>query len=121
MGLANDIGKISKDAFEYLKRSIDGYKLRLVEQLSLLFGDIICGFVLFLLLFVAYIALLVALVFFLAPLVGVPLSIIAVALLLVMAAVIVYRFRERLFADGLVRHFARIFFEEGNGDESEEE
>lgn len=114
MSLRADIGNLSKDALEYLKRSVTGFKLHLVEHLSLLFGDIVCGFVLFLLLFVAYIALLVAVAIFLFPLLGVPLSIIVVALLLVVTAIVVFMFRERLFVDGLVRHFAKIFFEEGD-------
>ena len=110
MGFGADIENISKDALEYLKRGINGCKLRLVENLSLLFGDVICVFALFMLLFVAYLALMVAVVIVLLPLIGLPLSIIAVALLLLLTALIVYMLRERLFADRLVKHFTRIFF-----------
>ena len=117
MGFRADIGNISKDALEYLKRSMDGCKLRLVENLSLLLGDVICGFVLFMLLFVAYLALMVAIVILLLPLIGLPLSIVAVALVLLLTAMIVYMLRERLFVDGIVRHLSRIFFEKSTDDD----
>lgn len=117
MGFRADIGNISKDALEYLKRSMDGCKLRLVENLSLLLGDVICGFVLFMLLFVAYLALMVAIVFLLLPHIGLPLSIVVVALLLLLTAMIIYMLRERLFIDGIVRHLSRMFFEKSGDDE----
>lgn len=117
MGFRADIGNISKDALEYLKRSMDGCKLRLVENLSLLLGDVICGFVLFMLLFVAYLALMVAIVILLLPLIGLPLSILAVALVLLLTAMIIYMLRERLFIDGIVRHLSRMFFEKSGDDE----
>ena len=117
MGLGADIENLSKDALEYVKRSMDGCKLRLVENLSLLFGDVICVFVLSMLLFVAYLALLVAAVIWLLPLFGLPLAIVAVAALLLLTAWVVYALREHLFVDRMVRRFAKIFFEEGNGDE----
>ena len=117
MGFRADIENMSKDALEYLRRSVDGCKLRLVENLSLLFGDVICVFALFMLLFVAYLALMVALVILLLPFIGLPLSIIAIALLLLFTAFIVYFFREYLFVDRMVRHFVKIFFEEENKDE----
>ena len=117
MGIRADIGNISKDALEFIKRSVDGCKLRLVENLSLLLGDVICGFVLFMLLFVAYMALMVAIVILLLPHIGLPLSIVVVALLLLLTAMIVYMLRERLFIDGIVRHLSRMFFEKSGDDE----
>ena len=117
MGFRAEIENISKDALEYLKRGIDGCKMRMVENLSLLFGDVVCFFVLFMLLFVVYLALMVAVVFLLLPLIGLPLSIVAVALLLLLTALVVYILREQLFVDRMVRRFARIFFEENNCDE----
>ena len=117
MGFRADIENISKDALEYLNRGIDGCKLRLAENLSLLFGDVVCLFVLFMLLFVAYLALMVAVVILLLPLIGLPLSIVAMALLLLFTALVVYVLRERLFVDRMVRHFVKILFEseDGNG------
>lgn len=117
MGFRADIWNIPKDALEYLKRSMDGCKLRLVENLSLLLGDVICGFVLFMLLFVAYLALMVAIAILLFPLIGVPLSIVVVALLMLFTAMVVYMLRERLFVDGIVRHLSRIFFEKSTDDD----
>ena len=119
MGFRADIENISKDALEYLKKSIDGCRLRLVESLSLLFGDVICIFVLSMLLFVAYLALMVAVVILLLPLIGLPLSIIAVALFSLLTAFIVYLLKERLFVDRMVQHFVRIFFAEDGEDEKD--
>ena len=117
MGFGADIENISKDALEYLKRSMDGCKLRLMENLSLLLGDVVCMFVLSMLLFVAYLALLVAIVICLLPLIGLPLAIVAFAALLLLTAWVVYLMRERLFIDRMVRRFAKVFFEEKNGNE----
>ena len=117
MGLGADIENISKVALEYVKRSMDGCKLRLVENLSLLFGDVICMFVLYMLLVVAYLAMLVAIVICLLPLIGLPLAIVAFAALLLLTAWVVYLMRERLFVDKMVRRFAMIFFEEKSNDE----
>ena len=117
MGLGADIENLSKDALEYVKRSMDGCRLRLVESLSLLFGDVLCVFVLSMLLFVAYLALMVAFVICLLPLIGLPLAIVAVAVLLLLTAWVVYLLREHLFVDRMVRRFAKIFFEEKGGNE----
>ena len=117
MGLGADIENLSKDALEYVKRSMAGCKLRLVENLSLLFGDVMCAFVLSMLLFVAYLALMVAIVIWLLPFFGLPLAIVAVAVLLLLTAWVVHLLRERIFVDRVVRRFVKIFFEEKSGDE----
>ena len=117
MGFRADIENISKDALEYLKRGIDGCKLRLAENLSLLFGDVICLFVLSMLLFVAYLALMVAVVILLLPLIGLPLAIVAMVVMLLFTAWAIYMLRERLFADWIVRHIVKILFENNSKDE----
>jgi hypothetical protein len=110
MGLRSNLDEMSKDALEFLRRSMDGCKLRLVENLSLLMGGLVCGFVLFQLLFVAYLALLVAAVIWLLPLLGLPLAIVTVAALLLLTAWVVYALRERLFVDEMVKRLVKIFF-----------
>lgn len=117
MGLRTDVENLSKEALEYIKRSVDGCKLRLVEHLSLLLGGLICGFVLLLLLFFALLALLAAVLLTLVPIMGAPLAILLVALLLVAVAVVVYLLRERLFVNAFVRHFVRIFFNDDDATE----
>ncbi len=117
MGIRADIEDISKAALDYLKRNVDGCKLRMVECLSLLFGDVICVFVLSMFLFVAYLALMVLIAILLMPLIGFPLSIVAVAVLLLLSAWVVYVLRERLFVDRMVSHFVKIFFEDKNKNE----
>ena len=117
MGFKAGIEEISKAALEYLKRNVDGCKLHLVECLSLLFGDVLCVFVLSMFLFVAYLTRMVLVAILLTPLIGLPLSIVAIAVLLLLTAWVVYLLRERLFVDKMVRRFVKIFFKESNVDE----
>ena len=117
MGFKAGIEEISKAALEYLKRNVDGCKLHLVECLSLLFGDVLCVFVLSMFLFVAYLTLMVLAAILLTPLIGLPLSIVAIAVLLLLTAWVVYLLRERLFVDKMVRRFVKIFLKESNVDE----
>ena len=117
MGFKAGIEEISKAALEYLKRNVDGCKLHVVECLSLLFGDVLCAFVLSMFLFVVYLTLMVLVAILLMPLVGLPLSIVAVAVLLLLTAWVVYLLRECLFVDRMVRRFVKIFFKEMEGNE----
>ena len=117
MGFKAGIEEISKAALEYLKRNVDGCKLHLVECLSLLFGDVLCVFVLSMFLFVAYLTLMVLVAILLTPLIGLPLSIVAIVVLLLLTAWVVYLLRERLFVDKMVGRFVNIFFKESNVDE----
>ena len=110
MSTGANIGEISKEALEYLKRSAEGCKLRLIEGLSLLMGDIICCFVLSALLVVAFLVLLAAMVVVLVPLIGVPLSMVVAALMLLAVALLVYLLRGPLFTDRMVRRFVTLFF-----------
>lgn len=110
MGLKSNLDEMSKDALEFLRRSMDVCKLRLVENLSLLMGGLVCGFVLFQLLLVACLSLLAVLVFSMIPFVGVPLALLAAALLLMFAAFLLFLFRERIFVDSFVRLFAKMIF-----------
>ena len=119
MSTGAGIGEISKDALEYLKRSADGCKLRLVEGLSLLMGDIICCFVLSALLVVAFLVLLAAMVVVLVPLIGVSLSMVVAALMLLAVALLVYLLRGPLFTDRMVRRFITLFYGKESGNECE--
>ncbi len=121
MALGANIEEISKDALEYLKRSADGCKLRLIEGLSLLMGDIVCGFALSVLLLVALFMLIAAMVVVLVPLIGVALSMVVAALLLFAVALLVYLLRGSLFTDRVVRHFVTMFFGKERKNECEKE
>ena len=114
MSIKGNIKTLYNDADEYVKRSIDNYRLSLVENLSLLYGDVACGFVLFMLLFLAFTFLLVVMVALLTPVTGLALALsLAVALLLI-AALLVYLFKVRLFVNGAVKRICRIIFAEEN-------
>ena len=114
MSIRENFKTLCDDADEYVKRSIDGYKLSLVESLSLLFGDIACGFVLFMLLFLAFVFLLVVMVALLAPVTGLAVALSLAVALLVLVALLVYLFKIRLFVNGAVKRICRIIFAEEN-------
>lgn len=117
MGIGKEVENLSSDAQEYVKRSIDGIKLHLVEKLSLLLGDLLCGFVVFMLLFMAFLLLLGALVVVALPYVGFWPAMSVAAFLLLVTAVVVYRWRVRLFVDKAVARLAGLFFREEASDE----
>lgn len=112
MRLGKNLQDISDDAKEYIKRSIDGYRLQFVENLSALMGDMVCHFVTFMLLFIAFLFLLVAMVFFVAEYMGYIIAMLAAAKFLAVAAWLLYIFREKLFTDWFVKRIIRIVFQE---------
>lgn len=117
MSIRGNFKALYDDADEYVKRSIDSYKLLLVESLSLLYGDVACGFVLFMLLFLALIIMLVAIVALMAPVIGLVVTLFIAAGLIVTVAFLVYIFKIRLFVNGAVKRICRIFFVDDNEEE----
>lgn len=117
MGLGENFENLSKDAQEYVKRSIEGYRLQLVEGLSLLLGDMMCSFVVLMLLFVALLFFLIAIVFLIAPFMGLPASLFVVMLFLLLSALLVYAMRVPLFVNGMVKRFIAIFYLRKGDDE----
>ena len=117
MGIVEIFEKLCDDAREYAERSIDNQKLSLIENVSLLLGDIACGVVVFMLLFMAFLLLLGALVVVALPYVGFWPAMSVAAFLLLVTAVVVYRWRVRLFVDKAVVRLAGLFFREEASDE----
>lgn len=117
MGIGENIENISRDSQEFVKRSIDSIKLHFVENLSLLLGDLICGFIVFVLLFAGFLLLLGGLVVMASPFIGpVPAMLLAILLLLVVA-LCVYMCRTRLFVDRLVARLVEMLFQEKVNDD----
>ena len=114
MSIKGNFKTLYNDADEYVKRSIDCYKLLLVESLSLLYGDVACGFVLFMLLFLAFVFMLVAMVILIMPFVGLTVALFVAMALLVSVAAIVYLFKIKLFVNGAVKRICRILFADDN-------
>lgn len=110
MGIKADFKNLYNDADEYVKRSIDRYKLLFVETLSLLYGDVACGFVIFMLLFLAMVLLLVAMVVLLAPVIGGVWALLLAVSLLLITSLLVYFFKVRLFVNAAVRRLCRMLF-----------
>lgn len=117
MGLRDNFKALHDDARVYASRSIDCYKLTLVKRLSRLFGEVACGFVMFMLLFCAFIFGLVAMVALLAPLTGLPAALLSALALLAASAAAVYCFKVRLFVDAAVKRLCQILYEKDTDDE----
>ena len=108
MGVTDNFQNLSKDAQEYLKRSIDDVKMTVVEELSVMVGDIIASLALFLILFVAFLFILVGAVVALALVIGFVPSMAVAGFVLAVLAFVVYSQRARIFTNAIVRHLCRI-------------
>ena len=109
MGVIEDFDNLSKDAQEYLKRRVDGVKMGVVEELSVMMGNAFASLVLFLFLFEALLFILIAVVVVLSRVVDVVVAMLIAGVLLVVLAAVIYFLRERIFTDGIVRHLCRLF------------
>lgn len=112
MEIGKNLQDISNDAREYIKRSIDGYRLQFAENMSTLMGEVACRSVMFMLLFIAFLFMLVALVLVLALYIGHVLASLVAALFLTAVSILLYLFRERLFTDWFVKRIMKTFFED---------
>lgn len=110
MGIVEIIEKLCDDAREYTERSIDNQKLSLIENVSLLLGDIACGVVVFMLLFVIFILLLIILAAVLVPLAGLLPALLVLAFVTATVALVVYKMRDRLFVNHFVKRLCGIMF-----------
>lgn len=109
MGVIEDFDNLSKDAQEYLKRRVEGVKMGVVEELSVMMGNAFASLVLFLFLFEALLFILIAVVVVLSRVVDVVVAMLIAGALLVVLATVIYFLRERIFTDGIVRHLCRLF------------
>ena len=109
MGVIEDFDNLSKDAQEYLKRRVEGVKMGVVEELSVMMGNAFASLVLFLFLFEALLFILIAVVVVLSRVVDVVVAMLIAGVLLVVLAAVIYFLRERIFTDGIVRHLCRLF------------
>ena len=109
MGVIEDFDNLSKDAQEYLKRRVEGVKMGVVEELSVLMVNAFASLVLFLFLFEALLFILIAVVVVLSRVVDVVVAMLIAGALLVVLAAVIYFLRVRIFTDGIVRHLCRLF------------
>ena len=109
MGVIEDFDNLSKDAQEYLKRRVEGMKMGVVEELSVMMGNAFASLVLFLFLFEALLFILIAVVVVLSRVVDVVVAMLIAGALLVVLAAVIYFLRVRIFTDGIVRHLCRLF------------
>ena len=112
MALGENLDNLSKDVKEYIRKSIDGCKLRIVDKLSRLVGDFLCGCILSVLIFAIVLFLLSVAVVAVAPYIGLLPALLLAIIFLAMLAIIVYLCRTSLFTDRVVRRLVQFFFED---------
>ncbi len=106
--MKEDIENLSEDVQEYLGRRVDNLKMRVVEELSVMMGDMLALMVIFFMLFAAFLFILVGAVAAIAQVLGfVPAMMIAGAAIAI-TALVVYLMRTRIFIDTLVKHLCRL-------------
>lgn len=99
---------LSKDAQEYIIRRVDDIKMTMVEELSVMMGDVFAGMLLLIMLFVAFLFVLVAAVAALAQVIGFIYAMVLAGVAIVVAALVLYRMRATIFVNTMVRHMCRI-------------
>ncbi|MBR3907899.1 MAG: hypothetical protein IKJ61_07345 [Bacteroidaceae bacterium] len=106
--MKEELDNLSKDVQEYLGRRIDDIKMRAVEEVSVIMGDMLASMVIFFMLFTAFLFILAAAVVALTRVAGFVLAMILAGVAIVATAFVVYLFRTRFFVDTLVKHMCRL-------------
>lgn len=117
MGVIDDFDRLSKDVQEYLKRRMDGVKMTVVEELSVMIGNVFASIMLFFILFTAFLFILVGIVAALSNVVGFELAMVAAGVMLLVVAVVIYALRVKLITNGIVRHLCRMLSIKNDDDE----
>lgn len=111
----NRAESLIQELVSYLNLRLDAFKLNMVENLSLVFGNMTAVFIAALLAGMALLLFTAALVWWLGTVLGsFLLSIILVGALYLAAAWIVFLLRDRLITDRMVRMFSQMFFNPRN-------
>lgn len=106
--MKEELENLSKDVQEYLGRRIDDIKMRVVEEVSVIMGDMLASMVIFFMLFTAFLFILAGIVAALAQAVGFVWAMVLAGVAIAAAAFVVYLFRTRLFVDTFVKHMCRL-------------
>ena len=106
--MKEEIENLAEDVQEYLLRHAENVKMRVVEELSVIMGDMLASLVIFFMLFTAFLFILIAAVAALSQLVGFVIAMVIAGILLLVVAFVVYSLRVRIFTDGIVRHLCRL-------------
>ncbi len=106
--MREEIENLSEDVQEYLGRRMDNIKMRTVEEVSVIMGDMLASMVIFFMLFTAFLFVLAGAVAALTMAVGLVLAMVLAGLAIAAAAFAVYALRTRIFVNTLVRHLCRL-------------
>lgn len=106
--MKEEIENLAEDVQEYLLRHAENFRMRVVEELSVIMGDMLASLVIFFMLFTAFLFILVGAVAALTQLVGFVYAMMLAGVVILAAALAVYLLRIRIFVDTLVKHFSRL-------------
>lgn len=106
--MKEEIENLAEDVQEYLVRYADNIKMRVVEELSIMMGDMLASLVISFMLFTAFLFILVGAVAALTYVIGFVYAMILAGVTILAAAVSVYLLRIRIFVNTLVKHFSRL-------------
>ena len=106
--MMEEIENLAEDVQEYLVRHAANIKMRVVEELSIIMGEMLASLVIFFMLFTAFLFILVGAVAALTQMIGFVYAMMLAGAAIVAAALAVYFLRIRIFVDTLVKHFCRL-------------
>lgn len=106
--MKEEIENLAEDVQEYLLRHAENIRMRVVEELSVIMGDMLASLVIFFMLFTAFLFILVGAVAALTQLIGFVYAMMLAGVAILAAALAVYLLRIRIFVDTLVKHFSRL-------------
>ncbi len=111
----NRVESLIQELISYLNLRWDAFKLNMVENLSLLFGNMTAILIAAMLAGMAFLLFTTALVWWLGTVMGsFLLAIVVVGACYLIAAWIVFLLRDRLITDRMVRMFSQMFFNPRN-------
>lgn len=106
------IDQMIDEARRYADVSVDRLKLQLIDNLSLVFGKSLAVVIAILLIAIALVMIACLLTLLLSNLVGMVWALVIMAVVLIVAALLIVTFKDRLFTDGMVRMFVKMFYPE---------
>ena len=106
--MKEDFENLTEDVQEYIGRRVDNIKMRVVEELSVIMGDMLASLVIFFMLFTAFLFILIGVVTALTYAIGFVYAMMLAAGIIIAVSVVIYWSRTWLFVDTIVKHLCRL-------------
>ena len=106
--MKKEFENLTEDVQEYIGRRVDNIKMRIVEELSVIMGDMLASLVIFIMLFTAFLFILIGVVTALAYMIGFVYAMVLAGGIIIAVSAIIYLSRAWLFVDTIVKHLCRL-------------